>query len=446
MSKAKRKRILCLSIVFLVIVAVIVTAFSIYVHIQHKKYALDPTKPVKTGLKPLKEVISEAELPVGKYENLDFSEAKLVLPEKASTLHSHYRHLNKTIFSPEECSENAWNYIKDGFGVDFNDLSTLRDREGNQPTAITYTCDWETECSLYDFAYDEDYYSADIYVIDDSEKGKEMDKAYGSLYRDWYYMSSFGDFGSVYLQSFIDRNQTVQGKVVKEIDITDDEQLDEAYLVAGVEYTPRQAMAYAESRLDFVSDKLGTDDYSPKKVVVIKNSDNEYYSYAVLFQYVVDGIPMLNALPVTVDSEETTYSFSRMGLTVSISEPDILGGIFNSPYTIVGNDGELKDKYLPLDKAIERMNTYFADLYTQKFTEVSIKYAMRYDLKKVSSLPDDAKVYVQPYWCFTKSNENGFRYNPSIYDYSEESILVDMQTGEIFYFEPDTQCFISSFD
>ena len=444
MSKAKRKRILCLSIVFLVIVAVIVTAFSIYVHIIHKN-ALDPTKPVKTGLKPLKEVISEAELPVGKYENLDFSEAKLVLPEKAETLHNYYRLLRKGKYSPEECTEIAWNYIIDGFGVDPDDLSTLQDMNGDHPTAITYTCDLKSEISLYDNAYRDNQKAADVFFIDDSEKAKEVDKEYGFAYRDWYYYCDFTITGSTYLQSYIDRYQTIQGTVVKEIDVTDDEQLDEAYLVAGVEYTPRQAMAFAESRLDLVKNNLGTDDYTPKKVIVIKNSENEYYSYAVLFQYLADSVLMLDTAPINVDIE-SDYSFSKMALTVSVSQPDILGGIFNSPYTIVGNDGEIKDKYLPLDMAVKRLNTYFADKYEQKFSEVSIRYAVKYNLHENSSLPDDTKLYVRPYWCFTKTNKNGFQYEPGFYEYREEYILVDMQTGEIFYYEPDTQCFISSFD
>ena len=443
MSKAKRKRILCLSIVFLVIVAVIVTAFSIYVHIIHKN-ALDPTKPVKTGLKPLKEVISEAKLPVGEYENLDFSEAKLVLPEKAETLHSYYRLLRKGKYSPEECSEIAWNYIFDGFGVDPDDLSTLQDQDGNPPTAITYSADLKSEISLYDYAYLDSQKDGQVFILDDSEKAKEVDKERGFLYRDWYYYCAFDPTGSTYLQSFYDRNQTIQGKVVKEIDITDDEQLDEAYLVAGVEYTPRQAIAYAESRLDLVKNNLGTDDYTPKKVIVIKNAQNEYYSFAVLFEYLADSVLMLDSLPVTVDYEESNYFFSKMTLTVSVSQPDTLGGIINAPYTIVGSDGELKDKYLPLDKAIERMNTYFADMYEQKFSEVSIRYAIKYDLHEISSMPDDAKVYARPYWCFTKAGQ--FRYDPSVYAYRDEYVLVDMQTGEIFYFDPDTYCFISSFD
>ncbi len=445
MSKTKRKRILLLSVVFLAIVAAIVTAFSIYVHVIRKN-SLDPTKPVKTGLKPLKEVIAEAELPVGEYENLDFSEAKLVLPEKAETLHSHYRLIRNEIFSPEECSQMAWDYIIKGFGINPDDLSTLQDKNGDPPTAITYTSDLENEISLYDYAYQYDQNGAVVYVIDDSEYAEQVDKEKGFGYRDWYYFCYFDISGSTYLQSYMDRNQTIQGTVVKEIDVTDDKLLDEAYLVAGVEYTPRQAMAYAESRLDLVKNNLGTDDYAPVKVIVIKNSDNEYYSYGVLFQYLTDGVPMLDALPVTVDYEESDYSFSKMNLTVSVIAPDVLGGIFNSPYTIVGNDGELKDKYLPLDMAIERMNTYFADMYTQKFTEVSIRYAAKYDLHENSSLPDDTKLYTKPYWCFTKSNDNGFRYSPSLYEYSEEYILVDMQTGEIFYFNPDTYCFISSFD
>ncbi len=444
MSKTKRKRILLLSVVFLAIVAVIIAVFSIYVHNQHKKDASDPTKPVKTGLKPLKEVIAEAELPVGKYENLDFSEAKLVLPEKAETLHSYYRLLRKGKYSPEECSEIAWNYVFDGFGVDPEDMSTLQDMNGDHPTAITYSADLKSEISLYDYAYVDSQDCAQVFILDDSEKAKEVDKERGFLYRDWYYYCAFDPMGGPYLQSFYDRNQTIQGKVVKEIDITDDEQLDEAYLVAGVEYTPRQAMAYAESRLDLVKDNLGTDDYTPKKIIVIKNSDNEYYSFAVLFEYLADSVLMLDSLPVTVDYEESNYSFSKMDLTVSVSQPDTLGGIINSPYTIVGNDGELKDKYLTLDMAIERMNTYFAELYTQKFSEVSIRYAAKYDLHETSSLPDDTKVYVRPYWCFKKAGQ--FSYDPTVYEYREEYVLVDMQTGEIFYFDPDTYCFISSFD
>lgn len=445
MSKSKRKRTLIICIAFFVIVAVIVAAVLIYIHIIHKN-AIDPTKPVKTGLKPLKEVIADAKLPVGEYETLDFSDAKLVLPENVGTLHSHYRLLRENIFSPEECSEKAWDYMIDGFGIDPDDLSTLKDKNGDPPAAITYSSDLKSEISLYDNAYRDDQDAADVYIIDDSEYAKQVDKEMGFWYRDWYYFCDFDISGSTYLQSYMDRNQTIQGTVVKEIDVSDDSQLDEAYLVAGVEYTPRQAMAYAESRLDLVKENLRNDDYVPVKIIVIKNSDNDYYSYGVLFEYLTDGVPMLDALPVTVDYEESDYSFSKMDLTVSVSGPDVLGGIFNSPYTIVGDDGELEDKYLPLDLAIERLNAYFADMYTQKFTEVSIRYAVKYNLHENSSLPDDTKLYARPYWCFTKTNDNGFRYDPSTYEYREEYILVDMQTGEIFYFRPDTYCFTSSFD
>lgn len=393
------------------------------------------------GNTTLAEISANSKLPDKEYSNFDFSNAVLNIPENMTSLQSYYRLKDGGIYTPEQCDEASWKLMFEVFGLDPNDLSTFTDREGNQPEAVAYSDANCNQVELYGSTYNDKYSESRVACVDNSEDANE-----DWIYREWYYMSKFTKTGGMYIQSFVSRDQTVQGDVVEEFQLDrGDEITDTQYLVNGCEYSPKQAIEFAEKALSHITPYLRSEEFAPTDVVVVKNSENDYYSYNILFEYRLDGIPMLDAAPPIIDYTESKYNFSAPVLVVSITEPDKIGGIFNLyAYTIQGDDGELEDKFISLEQAIDLMSEYFAPDYVQEISEVSIKYAIKYNLKETGSMSDDEKIYARPYWCFVNADSDHF--DPGLYTRTETSILVDMQTGEIFWYDWETDCYTSSFD
>ena len=97
MLNKRKKRILITTAIMLCIVAVIVSVAAIYVHIKNKNIV--PTKV------SYKEIMESTTLPIGKYENLDLSNAVLNIP-KADKLYNYYK-LGQTyeIYTPDEAAQ-----------------------------------------------------------------------------------------------------------------------------------------------------------------------------------------------------------------------------------------------------------------------------------------------------------------------------------------------------
>lgn len=371
----------------------------------------------------LDEIISDSKIPDREYDNLDFSNAVLNIPDVETF--SRYYIPEESYYTIDECAENCYelfdlifDYVKKE-NPDF----ALTDSEGN-PLADGEAVIWDgsdavipddingtpvSEASVYFKANDESEYSCRF----------TNDGSFIIYNSNIVQVASVGVGGSGIIEEIIhlDRGEKAP---------------DTKYLVDGKEYSPSQAIEFAEN---VMSEKLGkflpSDEVSPTELIIIKDPDTESYIYRIQFEHVYDGTPYFHLLPPAAASG---YNMGFGVIYITIAAPNRVGEIYNMTYyPQVKNDGAYEDEYISLEAAADLANEYLAPHYAQEIAEVTIKYTHKSN--------KDGK-YFRPYWCFVIDQNSPW----NDYCLNGKAIYVDMQTGEVIVYDTSLSMYMSSID
>lgn len=406
MPKKKKHLFLIIGITTAAFAAV---ALSIY-YITNRN-----TSPLATAT--FEQIKTESRIPDKEYSNLDFSNTALNIPD-TETFYKYYRYYNVVPNTPQQCDEKCRELLNMFFDYIDKEELILADREG-------------VPIGENESAYSDIFTASEVEYIDNNDMmicAVRVDTN-GAI--------------QAYDQQVV--INVTEGKTEKIIRLDRGEQAtDEKYMLNGGEYSPAQALELAYQTIDNVKDYLKSTDLVATNIIIIKNGHDDNYSYRVQFEYQLDNTPFFDSgVRWAVDAEESKYSISHPVLYMTISEPGRVTEIFNmAAYAIEDKEDAYKDKYIPLNTAIEEISKFYAPNYVQKISEISIKYAIVYDYEEIKSYDDEQKIYARPYWCFLIDAE----YEPRASCIQEDAILYDMQTGEIILFDPSTHCYISSFD
>ena len=362
------------------------------------------------------EIKSSSEIPTKEYSNLDFSNAVLNLPDADKLYKVYFNKENNYTF--DECTKYSYelfdivfDYVKEE-----NPNKTFTDHNGDPLP--------EGEANLIGDINGQ-FFQSQLYLGIDDEKG---------------YQCRFSNNGSFIMYGPVIEIAAVGAEapgIVEEIIHLDrgEPAPDKKYLVDGKEYSSAQALDFAEK---FMAEKLSKylpgDGVSPTELVIIKDPDSDNYMYRFQFEHVFKGTPYFH---LSLDPSLETGDHTPYGVIyITIASPDRIGEIYNMMhYAKAEYDGELKDKYIPLEKAADMVNEYLAPYFKQKISEVTIKYLcpdihtdFHYDGSQESVQQNPDITYARPYWCFIIDKAD-----PVSGDYclSGKAILVDMQTGEI---------------
>ena len=428
MDKKTTKKI---SIIAAAVLAVAGAAGAIY-YFTHRN--TDELKKV-----PLAEIISESKIPDKEYDNLDLSNAVLNIPDAEKFYKLTVSEKGK--YDAEECTANAFEL--------FDILYPYVREENPDITFVGVNGDplpaGEAEISMMPSG-----------EVDDAYIDCPTDD--GNLYGVW-----FRPNGRFYC---IDRNASVavtNGEPELLIHLDRGEQApDTKYLVDGEEYSPAQALEFAEK---LISEKivkyLACDKVSPTELAIIKTPDGENYAYMIQFEYVYENAPLFHlSLPL---SQGNSFRMDEDNvLFVKMAAPDKIGSMYNMQgFSEITEDGEYKDNYIPLDTATDMLSEYLAPYYKNSIAEVTIKYSRKIPPTEYPEGKDDMsdytdeewtdmdntnreireKVPLRPYWCFIMDKKDPYSENFCL---SGNAFFVDMQTGEIIIFDKTSQIYVSS--
>ncbi len=428
--KKKNKQVLIIGVAAAAIAAAVVSIYLL----------LSSGNSDKLVTATLQEIVSDSKLPDKEYDNLDFSDAVLHIPD-VDKLYSYYWTDTPRVYSKDDCADAA---IELFFGVfnyfDKNDIVWVdmdgNELPGNKPAYIVGEC------------------AADGDLLDKNGKYTEYQKV-----DDWSkkgiigfsHLSTTGAFTIGALQPYdsVYGIGGINSEIVKKVKVDIGQEIpNETYFVGGKEYSLKQAIEFAGNVISY--NKIFFEDYNLKLslIEIIKNGSDDYYSYRFSYEATYKGVPVSDS-DVRGISRNTGMQSPKFCLI--ITEPDRIGNIDNfSSFYCAGDDGELDDKFITLESAADLVNGFFAPEYKHKFDEVTIKYAQPYDGQTYAN---EEKIYAHPYWCFITYNDPTYSPNPEASDtyeigreLIEDTVFVDMQTGEIFWYDQETDCYTSSFD
>lgn len=404
MTKKKTKKVLIISGV---LAAIAVAAGAMY------HFASRDSKPELSKV-TLAEIISDSKIPDKEYNNLDFSNAVLNIPD-AEKFYKLYPS-EESKLTPEQCDANCYEM----FDIVFADVKkehpdiTFIDIYGNPLKEGETSREYDNDGNHYES-------SIRFFVSEDEQ------------YSCWF--DPRGSF-LIYSSQAVHVVATGSGGrgTVEEIIHLDrgDGAPDTKYIVGGEEYSPAQALEFAEK---YMSEKIGkflpTDTVTPSEMIIIKDPETDNYMYKIEFEYVFEGTPYFHImLPEVVDESQPEFG----NVYMTISAPDRAAEIFNqgtNSYPNTENDGEYEDKYISLDDAVNLVSEYIAPQFTQNISEVTIKYSRK---------GNDEEKYLRPYWCFIIDYANPMQ-NLSI---CGNAIFVDMQTGEVLVYDKSLSRYKSS--
>lgn len=384
------------------IVAILLTAaVMIYCFVGRSDNGGELSEYASAGLS---EIVSDTKIPDKEYGNLDLSGAVLNIPQ-ADKFYKLYTS-DEDHFSAEECSSNCYELfntvfdyvIKENSDITFSDMygEPLPDGEASQSKSSV----------TGEFSEAEINYFADDGTVYSCRFGKE---GYFMIYDSQLIQISAvsaGGSGTVEEVFHLDRGEKAP---------------DTKYLVGGEEYSPAQALEFAQGVLsDRINKFLPSDKFSPAELIVIKDPASQNYIYKLQFEYVYDGAPYFHlSVPRSIE-DDVGIQYGMIYMT--ISAPDRVGEIYNMNYFAkLNNGGEYKDKYIPLSAAADLVNDYFAPLFKQTISEITIKYVL-------SKSADGEKTYMRPCWCFIIDINDPLSYD---YCFRANAIILDIQTGEI---------------
>lgn len=424
MNKKQTKKV---SIIAAAVLAVAGASAGLIYHFTHRG-----GEPELAGA-TLAEIVSDSKMPDKEYDNLDFSNAVLNIPDAEKFYQLKLSEQGK--YSAEECTANVFEIF---------DILYPYVREENPD--ITFV------------GVNGDPLPAGEADLRTSLNG-DVDEAYidyptddGNLYGGWFRTN-----GRFY---FIDRNATgaaSDGEPEKLIHIDRGEEVpDTKYLVGGEEYSPAQALEFAEN---VISEKivkyLACDKVSPTELVIMKTPDGENYAYVIQFEYEYESAPLFHlSLPVAY---EGFYMTDDNVLYVTMAYPDKIGSMYNmQSFSEITADKEYEDKYIPLDKAADMLSEYLAPYFKKEIAEVTVKYSRKTpsveypwgdltneELAEINNAGKEAReeVSLRPYWCFIMDKQNPYSEN---YCLSGNAFFVDMQTGEIIIYDSNAHRYVSS--
>ena len=411
MLNKRKKRILITTAIMLCIVAVIVSVAAIYVHIKNKNIV--PTKV------SYKEIMESTTLPIGKYENLDLSNAVLNIP-KADKLYNYYK-LGQTyeIYTPDEAAQlcrdmfmKLYDYTESD-GLIFGDINC---------TPWTNEQSWNPDfrdCSFH-ISYPDRVY-------DNPSAG--LGHGYACIDLE----------GTLRFDHLLDYGVYSDSELVESINISRGEQLpDKSYDLRGGEYKMTDAVEFGSKTLDSIKEYLPDADIQPARLNVFKTPlyvDNfeiteYYYEYQIEYEYVLDGIPVCDSSSAAFSAAESLFKVSNNKIYLVIDTPDKLSTLSCiGPFMYPNKEEQpLKDEFITLDKACEMLSNFLAPKFVQHIDEVTVKYANTWD--NTVYYEETEKRVGRPCWCFI--TDQGYAAGNGCSYPCEKQIVVDMQTGDIF--------------
>lgn len=418
-----------------------VTAAAIAAAVVSIYFILSSGNSDKSSAKvTLQEIVSDPKLPDKEYDNLDFSDAVLHIPD-VDKLYSYYWIDTPGVFSKDESVDAAEELF---FGIfsyfDKNDVVWVdmdgNELPGNKPKYII------GECAADGDIWDKNGKYPEYECVDRWSNKSILGFAYLSV-TGAFTIGANKPYESVYGMGGI------ESKIVKEVKVDIGQEIpDETYVVGGKEYPLKQAIEFAEKI--FSENKKFFENYNLKLSVIeiIKNGSDDYYSYRFSYEATYKGVPVSDS-DVRGISQGTGMQSPKFSLI--ITEPDKIANIDNfSSFYCSGDDGELDDKFITLESATDLINEFFAPEYKHKFDEVTIKYAQPYNGQTYAN---EEKIYARPYWCFITYKDPTYNPDPDSPDAGgigreliEDTIFVDMQTGEILFFDVLQHSYIRSTD
>lgn len=390
MDKKKAKKI---SMIAAAVIAVTGAAGAIYYFVNRDKIS-------DLATSTLAEIVADTAIPDKEYTNLDFSKAVLNIPNASKA----YKFLMQESdpYTQDESMQMCEQMLFDIFNWLDKDKVKYVDAS-DEPVS---------DKPIFDKTFNEAILSCSA---DDNK----------------WYECRFSTSGSfiIYEQPTVGAAMSGKAEIIH-LD-RGEKAPDEKYLVDGQEYSPAQALEFAENIMsESVSKYISSIDVSPTELMIIDDPDSDNYIYKIQFEYVYDGIPYFHlSLPGSLDGPYMQNGVIYM----TIGSPDQVAEIYNMMGNLTAkNDGEYEDKYIKLDDAIDLASEYLAPYFKQEISEITIKY---------SHNSSDENDYYRAYWCFVTEVD----YTPKIdYCLTGNTIFVDMQTGEVIVYDKSLSRYKSS--
>lgn len=213
---------------------------------------------------------------------------------------------------------------------------------------------------------------------------------------------------------------------------------NEAYTVNGESYMVSDALALAEETVKKLEPYMDGFIYKPTDVIVIKDKSTDNYSYHIQFEAIIDSVPINDGGKVAVNDGTSKYFITDTCLYVTISSPGIVAEVYRSRGVDFTDKEELKDEFITLEAATEKLAEYYAPYYKTTVSEISVKYAIKREYGTEEHT-------IHPYWCFIIDYPVNLVLEDT-YCMGENTIYVDMVTGEVISYFRDAGQFISSFE
>lgn len=421
MSKSKRKRILLLSVVFLVIVAAIVTSILIYAHVTAEKDII--------ARENISKILEDAPKALGeKYVNL-------TLPDSISL--SNVDKLQKVSIK--------WLYLmtKEETIDTISDLSATVNKD---PIS-------ESDLMIHELSDDGEMgYEMRYYPKEEDYESPDDPNAYFCMVVDGYNFELTNFYWIQHICGF--------GTREKWYSADSSELADVVYKIDGQDYSAKQALDYANTVTEKYKDYYKEFDVVPKYVIASKNDFNDEYSYVVRYAFKYGGVEISDTGSYE-PMNDRDYVFQDADLTVRVASPDKLMTIFSRMEGFDVNAEDITEDFVTLSSALSHTSKTLAENFMQEISDIDIVYLGKQELadytqtvnvedengnvigttEETVKIDGDDTIDFIPMWRFKVKEISGDMSMPAYI-----CIYVDMQTGEMIMLNDRTGVYISEKD
>lgn len=240
---------------------------------------------------------------------------------------------------------------------------------------------------------------------------------------DYFYNNSF-------LIDYIDGISNVMGenaKVIRRLrpsEITE----DMIYNVGGEKYPLKDAVSFAQSKIDSVTEKYF---FGQKPVLtdiaIVHFPDTDEYSYLFRYSHVFEGLHIDDIAKASPEGEYLGGSY----LNLEIRQKDRIFHAGNYGYNVIGDKKSAK-RIIPLSEAEKLASKTLAPEHEYHVSRCELKY--------VCVTQNEAeKASFCPMWVFTlQEDENGvYGYNSD--NFEKMNLYINAITGEAYIYEIESQ-------